>query len=161
MKVLTLMVISIAATALGLVIAGQAGFLAGEPPQGLGVKDGRLSAPSQTPNSVSSQADLYPDHLQKDYANIRPLAFSGNADAAMSKLLQLLQKTERVVVVKHTSNYIYVQFSTAILQFTDDVEFMLDTNQQVIHLRSASRIGRNDFGVNRARMESIRARFAN
>lgn len=154
------MALSVVAAILGLVIAGQAGFLAGEAPQTLGVMEGKLGAPSLTQNSVSSQTDLYPDHPQKSYANIAPLAYSGDSEAAMTKLLQVLQKTERVVVVKQTPNYIYAQFSTAVLQFTDDVEFLLDTNQQVIHVRSASRIGRKDFGVNRARVESIRTRLA-
>jgi uncharacterized protein (DUF1499 family) len=109
---------------------------------------------------VSSQAALYPDHPQKNYASIAPLTFSGDGEAAMARLADLLQKTERTVVVTRGPDYIYAQSTTALLKFTDDVEFWLDKPNGVIQVRSSSRLGREDFKVNRARIEAIRARFA-
>lgn len=155
--ILALMLVVLAACLLG---AGQLGLLAGTVPQNLGVKDGRLRPPSNTPNSVSSQALLYADHAQKDYANIAPLTYTGDGDAAMERLAGLLQKSERTVIVARKPDYIYAQCSTALLRFTDDVEFWLDEPNGVIQVRSASRLGRKDFGVNRARVEAIRAQLS-
>jgi uncharacterized protein (DUF1499 family) len=109
---------------------------------------------------VSSQAALYPEHPQRDYASIAPLAYTGNGDAAMARLAVLLQKSERTIVVTRTPDYIYAQSTTLLLKFTDDIEFWLDRPNSVIQVRSASRLGRNDFGLNRARVESIRAQFS-
>ena len=145
----------------GLVGAGQLGFLTGKVPQSLGVKEGRLSPPSSNPNSVSSQADFYPEHPQKDYALIAPLTYKGDGTAAMTRLATLLTQADRTLVITRGPDYIYAQCTTALLKFTDDIEFWLDKTNNVIQVRSASRLGRKDFGVNRARVESIRAQFAN
>jgi uncharacterized protein (DUF1499 family) len=139
-----------------LFIAGQLGYLRGRPPQ-LGLQDGRLKPPSKTDNSVSSQADLYPDHPQLDYTRIAPLTYSGDGVAAMKKLADLLKNREQTVVMEQAESYIYAQCSTAWLKFTDDIEFALDPARSVIDVRSASRLGRKDFGVNRKRVEAIRA----
>ena len=139
--------------------AGQLGLLRGQPPATLGVRDGRLAPPSQTPNSVSSQASLYPGHPQHAYASIAPLAYTGDAAAAMRRLGTLLEATPGCVLVTREPGYLYAQCSTPWLKFTDDLEFALDAAAGVIHLRSASRLGSRDFGVNRSRMQGLRARF--
>lgn len=160
MKIIGYLLVFLMALAIALVIAGQLGALSGAVPQKLGVTDGKLRPPSRTPNSVSSQADLYPDHPQKDYAGIAPLRYTGDANAAMEKLANLLDKSERTVIVTREPGYIYAQSSTALFKFTDDMEFWLDQPNKVIQVRSASRLGRKDFGVNRARMEALRTRFS-
>ena len=160
MKILWYLALLAGALAAMLVLAGQLGFMSGTLPRQLGVTDGRLSPPSLTTNSVSSQAALYPDHPQKDYANIAPLTYSGDGAVAMEKLAVLLQKSERTIVVTRAPGYIHAECTTALLRFTDDVEFWLDSPNRVIHVRSASRLGRKDFGVNRARVEAIRAQFS-
>ena len=159
MKLIGFVVFLGIAIALVLVVAGQLGLLAGKAPGNLGVKDGRLKPPSKTPNSVSSQAMLYADHPQKDYAAIEPFKFSGDGAAAMEKLANLLQKQERTTLVTRGPDYIYAQCTTAWLKFTDDMEFWLDKPNNVIQVRSSSRLGRKDFEVNRARIELIRAQF--
>lgn len=160
MKALWYFTLLVLALSAGLVLAGQLGFLSGTVPQDLGVTDGRLKPPSVTPNSVSSQASLYPEHPQKNYASIAPLTYTGDGDAAMARLAILLQKSERTVVVTQEPGYIYAQCTSALLKFTDDIEFWLDRPNSVIQVRSASRLGKKDFGVNRARVESIRAQFS-
>lgn len=160
MKIIGYLLVFLMALAIALVIAGQLGALSGAVPQKLGVTDGKLRPPSRTPNSVSSQAALYPDHPQKDYAGIAPLRYTGDANAAMEKLANLLDKSERTVIVTREPGYIYAQSSTALFKFTDDMEFWLDQPNKVIQVRSASRLGRKDFGVNRARMEALRTRFS-
>lgn len=151
--------ILVALIAIALVVAGQMGMLTGKVPNGLGVTEGRLKGLSKTPNCVSSQAGLYPDHPQKEYSSIAPLKFSGDGEQAMEKLASALSKTERTVVVKREPGYIYAQSTTALLKFTDDLELMLDKPNGVIHVRSSSRLGQKDFGVNRARVEALRAQL--
>lgn len=159
MKILATLAMLVAALGAILILAGQTGFLSGQAPSDLGVRSGRLKSPSQTPNSVSSQAELYPDHPQRSYAAIAPLAFSGDAEQAMQKLATLLKEQERTVLVTQKPDYIYAQCSTPLLRFTDDVEFWLDRTAGVIQLRSASRLGHGDLGANRARIEKLRAQF--
>jgi uncharacterized protein (DUF1499 family) len=71
----------------------------------------------------------------------------------------ILRGMERTTVVTEQPGYLYAQARTRLLRFTDDVEFSLDEAAGVIHVRSASRIGHGDRGVNRARVEAIRSAF--
>lgn len=141
-------------------VAGQAGFLAGKEPPDLGVKDGRLKPPSLTQNSVSSQAGLYPDHPMRAYAEIAPFKFTGEGRAAIDRIKRIVETTEGARIIRAEPTYLYAQFQTRWLRFVDDVEFFADDDAKVVHVRSASRIGRGDLGVNRARIEAVRARFA-
>lgn len=159
MKVIWFIALVAVVIAALLFLAGQLGMLKGTQPSDLGVKGGRLKPPARTPNSVSSQADLYPNHPQAQYAAIAPLDYQGDAKAAMAKLVGVLQAQPGTVIVSQTDDYLYAQSTTQLLRFTDDVEFWLDATQQKIQVRSASRIGRKDFGVNRQRIEAIRAQL--
>jgi uncharacterized protein (DUF1499 family) len=151
--------IVLAAIVLALV-AAQIGLLSGQQPADLGVKDGRLKPPSGTRNSVSSQASLYPDHPQRSYATIEPLPFNngGSADSVRS-LDAVLRATPGITVVEHRADYVHAQAQTRWLKFVDDLEFWANPAAGVIELRSASRLGREDFGVNRKRVEAIRAAY--
>jgi uncharacterized protein (DUF1499 family) len=157
MRYLILLLLALAIVALVLLIAGQLGLLRGKAPQDLGLSNGKLKRPSRTPNSVSSQAAQWPDHPQLIYASIAPLKASGDGSAEMNKITDILAAMPRTVIVKKESGYIYAQSTTALLKFTDDVEFALDASKGIIDVRSASRLGQKDFGVNRARIEAIRA----
>lgn len=151
--------IVLAAIVLALV-AAQVGLLSGQQPVDLGVKDGRLKQPSRTRNSVSSQAVLFPDHPQRAYATIDPLPFKGASAAASLKVLEtVLQDMPGVTIVEQRPDYLRAQAQTRWLKFVDDVEFWANTASGVIELRSASRLGREDFGVNRKRIEAIRATY--
>jgi uncharacterized protein (DUF1499 family) len=151
-----LLLIAIAVLALALVIAGQLGLLRGKAPTDLGVKDGKLKRLSKTDNSVSSQALLWTDHPMKDYSAIAPFNITGDGSVEMAKIVSTLQTMPRTTIVQQDAGYIYAQCTTAVLKFTDDIEFYLDQPAGVIHVRSASRVGRKDFHVNRARVEQIR-----
>ncbi|CAN0083420.1 unnamed protein product, partial [Phaeothamnion confervicola] len=127
---------------------------AGKRPSNLGVKDGRLAAPKQTPNCVSSQADpADPEHY------IAPIRYSGSAVDAMATLRRIVDAAGRTLVVKHEGGYLYAEYKSKLMGFVDDVEFHAAEKDGVIHVRSASRLGRRDFGVNRARIDTIRAQF--
>ncbi len=158
-KTLAYIVAAVAALAVLLVAAGQLGMLAGHAPTDLGVKDGRLKPPSTTPNSVSSQAALYPDNPQRAYAQVAPFKYTGDGKAAMARLARIVKAMPRTIIVKDEPGYLYAQCSTRWLRFTDDLEFYLDEKAGVIQVRSASRLGKGDLGVNRARVEALRRQF--
>ena len=151
--------IVVAAVAL-LLVAGRLGWLTGRAPEDLGVHDGKLKQPSRTPNSVSSQATLWKDSdALVDYATIAPLPLHGPPAAAIGKLRSIVTAMPGAQVVTTRDDYLYATFTTRALQFVDDVEFYAAPAEGVVHVRSASRLGRRDFGVNRARIEAIRAAY--
>jgi uncharacterized protein (DUF1499 family) len=152
-----LFILAVAVVALVLLVAGQMGLLRGKAPVDIGVKEGKLKRPSLTQNSVTSQASLWPDHPQQAYASVAAFNIAGDGSAEMAKLVTILQAMPRTTIVQKDAGYIYAQCTTQLLKYTDDVEFYLDTPAKVIHVRSASRLGQKDFGVNRARIEQIRA----
>ncbi|HVG04067.1 MAG TPA: DUF1499 domain-containing protein [Burkholderiaceae bacterium] len=142
-----------------LLAAGQFGFLKGRPPAEPGLREGKLKPPSRTQNSVSSQAALWPEgEYAVEYATIEPLAFTQDSALAMNRLRDVLAGWPGARIIENNPEYISVQFETRWLRFVDDAEFVLDPGAHVIHVRSASRIGRKDFGTNRKRVDAIRRR---
>lgn len=129
-------------------------MFAGRRPGNLGVTEGRLAPPRSTPNCVSSQAD--PKDVQHAIAALR---YTGSGAVAMGALRGVLDGMPGAVVVRQAPTYLYAEFRSRLLGFVDDVEFSLSEKEGVIHVRSASRLGRRDYGVNRARIEAIRAGF--
>lgn len=160
MKKIYSLMLSAAGLVLLVLLAGQLGLLSGTTPGDLGVREGRLKPPSDKPNSVSSQADLYPGHPQRASASIAPFGYAGDGRAALRKLASVLDATAACVTVTREADYLYAQCRTPLLKFTDDVEFYLDERAAVIHVRSASRLGYGDLGANRKRLEALRARLA-
>ena len=145
--------------ALAAVAAGQFGLLQGHAPANLGVRDGRLLPPSRTPNSVTSQAALHPDNPQRAYADIAPLKLQGTGPQTIARIRRIVGEMPGAEVVKGAPDYLYVRFTTRIMKFVDDAEFWYDPSVQAIQVRSASRLGSKDFGVNRSRIEQIRHRL--
>lgn len=142
------------------IAAGQLGFLRGTAPTDLGVRDGKLKPPSATENSVTSQAALYPDHPQRDYAAIAPLPVTGEGPATIARIKAIVQGMEGASVVKSEPAYLYAQFTTRVMKFVDDVEFWYDSAKNMIEVRSASRLGSKDLGANRKRVDAVRAALA-
>jgi uncharacterized protein (DUF1499 family) len=124
-------------------------------PDNLGAKNGRLAPVRSSPNNVSSQADpADAEHY------IAPIAFKGGASAAMVAVKKAVAGMAGATVVREEANYLYAEYRSKLMGFVDDVEFVYDEAAGQIHVRSASRLGRRDFGVNRARAESLRRRIA-
>ena len=117
-------------------------------PTNLGVKDGRLAPCKPSPNCVSSQAD---PSDREHY--IAPLAFRGS----VQELRRAVESMARARVIRAERNYLYAEFRTKLMRYVDDVELYHDEKQGLVHVRSASRLGRRDFGVNRNRVEALRA----
>lgn len=138
-------------------VAGQLNMLSGRRPQDLGARDGLLKPPVAAAwNSVSSQAARHP---HTDYHEIAPLRYQGDGNAAFARLAAIVEATPGATVITSQPGYLYAEFQTPLLKFVDDVEFLLDQPASVIQMRSASRLGRKDFGANRKRLEAIRQRF--
>ncbi|MCX5825949.1 MAG: DUF1499 domain-containing protein [Deltaproteobacteria bacterium] len=124
----------------------------GTRPSPIGVTGGRLSACPASPNCVSSQS---PDSKHA----VEPLRYKGTAEQAKGMLIEALLGMKRVRIVAAEERYLHAEFTSALFRFVDDVEFLLDDGAKTIHVRSASRVGYSDLGVNRKRVEAIRSRF--
>ena len=159
MLIIKWLLIVAALVAIAGILAGQLGLLKGEMPTDLGVHEGRLKPPSKTPNSVSSQASLYPDHPQRAYADIAPLPLKGDAAATLARIGNIIEAMEGGEIVKREPGYLYAQFTTRIMRYVDDAEFWFDPDAGVIQVRSSSRLGSSDLGVNRKRIEFIRQKL--
>lgn len=123
---------------------------AGERPNNLGAHAGQLALCPASPNCVSSQS-------REEGHRIAPLGFSGDPDAAFTRLKQILGGRSDTTVIEEKGDYLRVELRTPL--FVDDGEFLLDRSASVIHVRSASRLGYSDLGKNRSRMEEIRGQF--
>ena len=124
-------------------------MFAGKRPKNLGHEGGKLAPCKRTPNCVSSQAD------PKDEQHyIAPIVLKGDAIAAVRKAVESMP---RATVYRVEAGYLYAEFRSKLMGFVDDVEFLYDSQKGVVHVRSASRLGRRDFGVNRERVERLRS----
>ena len=112
----------------------------------------RLAPCPRTPNCVSTQAPLGPQHIE-------PIRYTGSLEGARERLLRVLREHPRTTLVREESDYLKAECRSALFRFVDDIEFVFDDAGKWIHFRSASRLGRKDFGVNRKRMEEIRQAF--
>jgi len=112
----------------------------------------KLSPCPSSPNCVSSLAE------DRKHA-IEPLRYSGSRDEARQRLADILDKLARVNVTLAETDYIHAEFRSLIFRFVDDVEFLLPEKGNIIHVKSASRVGYSDLGANRKRVERIRSVF--
>ena len=127
-------------------------IFAGHAPDNLGVKDNHLSSCPDSPNCVLSQnAD--------DAHNISPIIYDTDLNTARETLLKVLTVVPRTQVIEQTDDYILAQSESRLMGFIDDLEFYFPQDEKVIHVRSASRLGESDLGVNRRRLEQIRFAF--
>lgn len=120
----------------------------GTKPTNLGVKDGKLAACPGSPNCVNSQSN-------DAQASISPLP-----NVSIAEIKKVVEGMERTTIVEETNNYLYAEFKSKLMGYVDDVEFYRDTQANVVQVRSASRLGQSDLGVNRKRIEEIRSKLA-
>ena len=118
-----------------------------------GAADADLPSCPPSPNCVSS---LDPDPARR----VGPIPFRGTAAEAREDLEKVLRSLPRATIRSSSGIVVQAEFRTR-LGFVDDVEFRIDEAAGVIHVRSASRKGYWDFGVNRRRVEAIRKAFGN
>lgn len=127
---------------------------AGKRPTNLGVTESQFVSCPSTPNCVSSDA--------KDSAHhIAPFQFDGPHPEAWQAAQEVVLKLPRTQIIDQTDDYLYAECTSAILGFVDDLELHLRPNEKIIAVRSASRLGSSDFGVNRNRIETLRGLLIN
>jgi uncharacterized protein (DUF1499 family) len=113
-----------------------------------GLTGGRLRPCPGTPNCVVSEYRGKGSHAE-------PFGFSGEAGAAWKSAKESVISIGGKVE-KDTGDYLWATFRSRIWRFVDDVELRLDASGKTIHVRSASRVGKGDLGVNRKRVERLR-----
>lgn len=116
-------------------------------PSGLGVHDGHLAVCPASPNCVSSEASG--DHF------VAPLRIVGDAQQAWRVVRAVLSEQSRTSIVEANEEYIYAECVSLIFRFVDDLELYRRPDSNVIIVRSASRAGSYDWGVNRRRVEAL------
>ena len=112
--------------------------------------DGRLAPCPDTPNCVSSQDDT-------ERARIDPFELGDDPIADFAELVDLVAAQSGAELGRRDETYAHVIFRTRVFGFVDDVELLIDADEGVAHVRSASRVGHSDLGANRARVERLRA----
>ncbi len=120
------------------------------PEVGLG-KNGLQPCPDK-PNCVTSKDG-------DEAHSIAPISYTAGKEAAREKIKLILLEMERTYIITDQSDYLHVIFTSRVMRFKDDVEFWFPDDENTIHIRSASRMGYSDLGVNRKRVEEIRKRF--
>ncbi len=110
----------------------------------------RMAPCPSSPNCVSTQA-------QDDGHAIAPFRYRKSRAEAKEALKDILRTMPRTRLVEEDESYLHYEFTSLLLRFVDDVEFLLDDENKTLHFRSASRTGYGDLGVNRKRMEEIRS----
>ncbi len=131
----------------GWMMSGCAG-----PSNNAGLVDGILQPCPSSPNCVSSQA--------KDQSHrIDPLPYIGTRDASMDRMAHVLTNMPRTRIITRNDVYIHAVAVSKLFRFRDDVEVLADDSEKVLHIRSASRVGYSDLGVNRRRVEAIQKAY--
>ena len=124
----------------------------GNRPEKLGVYEGKLTPCPNSPNCASSQE-------ARLLHSIQPIEFVGTLAQTMARIREVLEaEMDRIVVRVFEDDYIYAEAQTAALHFIDDLEFYCVDAEKICHVRSASRIGYSDLGVNLSRLREIRKR---
>lgn len=133
------------------VLLGLAGCAAAPPDNLRGVDGGMLAPCPDAPHCVSSRAEDS-DH------RVPPLHFPGSFAEQRQAIVAVVRSMDGGKVIVAQGDYVHATFTSDLFGFVDDVEFVL-TGNNTIQVRSSSRIGYYDFGVNRARVAEIRRRL--
>ena len=121
----------------------------------VGIANGRLTPCPAKPNCVNSQ-------IEDAKHFIEPIRMAATPPEARARILKILNDLKQAKIIAAESNYIRAEFTSKIFRFVDDVEFYFPETKSpelIIHVRSASRVGYSDFGVNRKRIEHIRSKL--
>ncbi|OKH17012.1 DUF1499 domain-containing protein [[Limnothrix rosea] IAM M-220] len=130
-------------------ISSAAALFPGSSPDNLGVRGNHLTPCPATPNCVVSE-DTDATHA------IAPISYVGDRATVRQALEDVLSVVPRTKIIEATDTYLRAESSSRLLGFVDDVEFYFPEDEDIIHIRSASRLGESDLGVNKRRLEQIR-----
>lgn len=124
------------------------------PQDEIGMQNGSFRPCPDSPNCVSSMA------ADGGHA-VQPFAYSGiTMEDARGIVVSILENTKRCRIITMEERYIHAEFRSLVFRFVDDVEFYFPGDASIVHVKSASRLGYSDFGVNRKRVERIRSAFS-
>lgn len=123
---------------------------AGKRPSNLGVSATGLAPCPSSPNCVSSDA-------RDSSHQVAPLQLAVAPAEAWRSVREAVLELPRSRIVKETPDYLHAECRSALFGFVDDLELQLRPGEEIIAIRSASRLGRSDLGVNRRRVEGLRA----
>jgi uncharacterized protein (DUF1499 family) len=121
-------------------------------PQKIGLNDGKLKPCPDSPNCVSSRDDG--DH------RIEPLKINTTQSRNQDRIVAFFKNEYDASIIQRSDTYLRMTVSTT-LGFVDDLEFRYRPENDVVHVRSASRLGHSDLGVNRQRIENLREHLKN
>ncbi|MCV6601034.1 MAG: DUF1499 domain-containing protein [Cohaesibacter sp.] len=137
-----------------LLVFGVMTFFNLSEPANLGVKKNKLAALPDTPNAVSSQTD-------KEDRFVEPLPFLSDGSASLERIKDILAQMSGIFIVEESNGYLRAVAVSSLMRYRDDVEFFFDAESQLVHFRSASRIGHSDLGANRQRYDAIAHAYLN
>ncbi len=126
---------------------------AGTKPENLGARNGKLAPCPDRPNCVSSQATDPGQYID-------PLACSGDPGETITEIDRVVSGMPGCKTIIKNDNYLHAQCSSRVFGFVDDLEFLVDSSNNMVHVRSAARVGYYDFKVNRNRLEQIRSQLS-
>ena len=127
-------------------------IFAGRRPDTLGARDGRLRGCPRSPNCVSSEA-------RDDAHRVEPLGLGGDPAEGWRTVVEVVGALPRTRIVTREEGYVHAECSSPLLGFVDDLELQLRADEGVVAVRSASRLGYSDLGVNRKRVDDLRHRL--
>jgi uncharacterized protein (DUF1499 family) len=113
--------------------------------------DGKLRPCPNSPNCVSSEGD-------RASSRVEPLTFQDSPEKAWDNLRETLREMGGKIQEEH-DGFLWATFTSRVFRFVDDVEFRMVSTDGMIHVRSGSRVGYSDLGVNRRRVEKLRSLF--
>ena len=119
----------------------------------VGMVNGKLTPCNGAWNCVITQ------EIDGQKPSAQPIHYTGSRKKALARLKAILQSFDRVEIITETDDYLYATFTSKFFKFVDDVEFYAPKDEKVIHIRSASRTGKYDFGVNKKRVREIIKQF--
>lgn len=141
-----------------LVLAGTMAFLScmSQAPDNIGLKNGKLTNCPSTPNCVCSQQDSTADsHF------IEPLSYGSlSREEVMAHIKTAISSMPRTEIISEDDTYLHLVCTSLVFRFKDDLEIFIDTENKMIHYRSASRVGHSDLGVNRKRVDELKKKLS-
>lgn len=118
-------------------------------PDNLGVVDGQLAKCPESPNCVSTQS------TDSD-KTMPPIAIIDDGAQTLLKIKSTISSNcPSAKLITESDSYLHYEFTSLLFRFVDDVEFFANDKEQVVHFRSASRVGHSDLGANKKRMSKI------
>lgn len=124
----------------------------GSPPKGLGITDGKFPPCPDKPNCVVSH-----EYDQEHF--IDPISYTRSFSEAYPELIKSIEEMPGSKIIIKEKRYIRAEFTSRLMRYIDDVEFYFSPGEKIIQVRSASRLGHSDMGVNRERIETLRSIF--